>query len=192
MKKSRKKKSDKIRIIILEGESNRHFFKQLKQTYGKNEEWGISLLKAENLNFGKINREIEASIEVLKYREVWLVMDLKTRKPGTERDFANRKVITAYYRQHVAIPEKVGYIVMVLDLECWLLLYFSKHNNTETIKDSEKKLKELMGVGSSSSKIITAKRLIQKPDFWKKLISNKDKNKSFSDFLDKAGITGER
>ena len=75
MKKSRKKKSDKIRIIILEGESDRYFFKQLKQTYSK-KEWEISLLKAESLNFSKIKRKIKASIDDMEYKEVWLAMDL--------------------------------------------------------------------------------------------------------------------
>ena len=187
MKQSRKKKNNKIRIIILEGESDKHFFKELKKQFDI-KKFDISPLLKEGLNFKKINREVKASIEVLEYKEVWLVMDLKTRKPGSEKDYTTKHEIIADYRMKIQEQDKVDYIVMVLDLECWLLLYFSRHNNTETIKNSKKKLKKVMGIRGSLSETITVKRLMKKTDFWEKLLSNKGKNKSFLDFSNKIGI----
>lgn len=186
MQKNKKSKSNKVRIIILEGESDHIFFSDFKKKFDKRE-FDISKLEKEGLNYSKINRLVARDFDVFGYKEVWLVMDLKTQKPGFERNFSKREELIEAYRQRIKYkePGKVDYIVMVQDLECWLLLYYQGYSNTETIKDAEIKLKTEMKIKGTLSKPLIVKRLIQKTDFWDKLKDNKKRNKSFALFLDK-------
>jgi hypothetical protein len=178
-------KNNKIRIIILEGETDTIFFNAFKKEFDR-KMWDISTIDAKNLNFPKIKREIKASLKVLNYKEVWLVMDLKTQKKKTIKDYSSREEMVADYKKNLENPGMVDYIVIVRDLECWLLLYFSRHKNTQTVKDSKKELNGLMEKQKTITKIAIAQRLTKKKDFWDKLVQNKDKNESFRDFFAKA------
>jgi hypothetical protein len=175
-------KKDKIRLIILEGESDKHFFSQFKKAFDQRM-LDISLLKAENLNFHRISREIKASLKVMKYKEVWLVIDLKTQKGGTINYYSTPNDMIADYKKNLKHTGSLNYVIMVQDLECWLLLYFSKHGNTQTISNSEETLKKLMNIKGTISKKIIVQRLTAKSDFWEKLLQNRHRNKSFHDFL---------
>ena len=82
-KKKTRKKKNKIRLILLEGPSDKLFFESFKKKYCK-DKIDVSLLEALGKKFTKINRAIEFSRH-LGYKEIWLVMDLKTQKSGTDR-----------------------------------------------------------------------------------------------------------
>lgn len=122
------------------------------------------------------------------YETVWLIMDLKTQKLGTENYYSNKKELIAAYKKNLksvkTASQKTSFAVMVKDLECWELVYFDKYNNTETIDDAEKEIKRIMGIKGTVSKDTLSQRLLKKPDFWEKLIQNKHKNQSLNDFVD--------
>jgi hypothetical protein len=141
-----------------------------------------------NLNFHRMDREIESSLKTLGYKEVWLVMDLKSRKIGTTtKNYSTPKEMMGDYKKNLKNLVNVDYVIMVQDLECWLLLYYSKpgRKNTETIKNAEQELRRSMKLNVSISKVTTVRRLTRNIDFWEKLRQNRSKNKSFNDFLEK-------
>jgi hypothetical protein len=181
-----KRKADKIQLIILEGNSDEHFFKKYKEKF-RLRMLEIALI-GKNLNFHKIDKTIEFSLKELGYKEVWLVMDLKSRKIGTNnQNYSSPKEMIGDYKKNLKNLEKVDYVIMVQDLECWLLLYYPelKNKNTESINSAEKVLKRAMGSKESISKTTAVKRLTNNNDFWTKLLQNSDKNKSFKAFLEK-------
>jgi hypothetical protein len=177
-------KKNKIRVLILEGESDKQFFLEFKKHF-HHKSLDISLLKAKNLNFNKIQKEINVSLKVLKFKEVWLVVDLKTQSQKTGRHFTSTKELTTDYKQQLENTGPIDFVVMVKDLECWLLLYFSKFPDTQRIDDSEKQIKQLMDIKGTFSKIEIVHRLTRKNDFWETVIKNKNQNKSFAKFLEK-------
>ncbi|MCP5108645.1 MAG: RloB domain-containing protein [bacterium] len=182
-KLNRKNKKNKIRLIILEGESEKHFYNSFKEKYAR-EKVDVFLL-GENKNFRKIDDNIKISINVLGYKQVWLVLDLKTQKSGTERHYRDKKELLTEYRKNLKQFNSSVLIVVIQDLECWLLLYFNKYPNTETIDDAEKRIKKLMEYEHKAiGKPQMARMLLKKPDFWDKLITYKNKNKSFRKFLE--------
>jgi hypothetical protein len=181
------RKKDKIRLVILEGQSDQHFFSEFKRNFDRRE-LEIQLLKKEGLNFEKIGRAVEANLNVLGYKEVWLVMDLKTQKVGSQKNYDTAEEMIKDYKHNLKNLDGIDYVVMVQDLECWLLVYFSKYENTETIHDAEGRIKKLMDIKSSISKNIVVRRLTKKPDFWNKLLKNRRKNRSLSHFFDKARL----
>ena len=87
------------------------------------------------------------------------------------------------YEKHLDEFKSSHMVVMIQDLECWLLLYFNKYNNTETINNAEDKVKQYMEIKGKIGKPLVTQALLKKPDFWDRLIKYKDKNKSFRDFL---------
>jgi hypothetical protein len=181
-----KYKANKIRLIILEGESDRHFFEEFKKKFHLRL---LDIIKiGKNLNFHRIDREIESSLKTLGYKEVWLVMDLKSRKIGTtNKNYSTPKEMMGDYKKNLKNLVNVDYVIMVQDLECWLLLYYPKtgRKNTETIKNAEQELRRSMKLKESISKVTTVRRLTRNIDFWEKLRQNSYKNKSFNDFLEK-------
>jgi hypothetical protein len=182
----KKHKANKIRLIILEGESDKHFFDGFKKKFHLRL---LDIIKiGKNLNFHRIDREIESSLKTLGYKEVWLVMDLKSRKIGTTtKNYSTPKEMMGDYKKNLKNLVNVDYVIMVQDLECWLLLYYSKpgRKNTETIKNAEQELRRSMKLNVSISKVTTVRRLTRNIDFWEKLRQNRYKNKSFNDFLEK-------
>lgn len=186
MSKATKKKykANKIRLVILEGRSDKHFFDKFKKKFH------LRLLDVgligKNLNFHKIDREIEPSLKTLGYKEVWLVMDLKSRKIGTtNKNYSTPKEMMGDYKKNLKNLVNVDYVIMVQDLECWLLLYFPKPGrmNTESVNNAEQELKKSMKLNESLSKVTVVERLTRNIDFWEKLQQNRYKNKSFNDFL---------
>jgi hypothetical protein len=180
-KKKSGQKKNKIRLILLEGQSDKLFFDSFKKKYGENK-IDISLLPAMNQNFKKINREIDSSGD-LGYKEIWLVMDLKTQKPRTERHYQDKAELLKDYERNLKKFKSSDMVVIIQDLECWLLLYFNKYNNTETINNAENKIKQYLEIKGNIGKPLVTQTLLKKPDFWNKLIEYKNKNKSFRDFL---------
>ena len=185
-----KYKANKIRLIILEGESDRHFFEEFKKKFHLRL---LDIIKiGKNLNFRRIDREIEFSMKTLGYKEVWLVMDLKSQKIGTtNKNYSTSKEMMGDYKKNLKNLVNVDYVIMVQDLECWLLLYFPKTGrmNTETITNAEQELRREMqpneSTSKSISKVTTVRRLTRNIDFWEKLRQNRSRNKSFNDFLEK-------
>jgi hypothetical protein len=188
-----KYKANKIRLIILEGESDRHFFEEFKKKFHLRL---LDIIKiGKNLNFRRIDREIESSLKTLGYKEVWLVMDLKSRKIGTtNKNYSTPKEMMGDYKKNLKNLVNVDYVIMVQDLECWLLLYFPKPGrmNTESIKNAEQELRRAMKLKESLSKVTTVRRLTRNIDFWEMLQQNKSKNKSFNDFLEKVNSAYNR
>ena len=184
---SRKKsnyKNNKIRLIILEGESEKHFYNAFKEKYAR-EKIDVFLL-SENKNFKKIDDNIKISLDELGYKQVWLVLDLKTQKSGTERYYRDKEELLAEYQGKLKKFSTSVFIVVIQDLECWLLLYYNKYPDTERINDAEKQLKKLMGYEHRGiGKPQITRILLKRSDFWEKLNENKDKNKSFRDFLER-------
>ncbi|MCP4156433.1 MAG: hypothetical protein GY757_52455 [bacterium] len=181
-----KRKSDKVRLIILEGESDKHFFMEFKKRFNLRSLEPVLLGK--NLNFHRIDREIKFSLDALGYKEVWLVMDLKSQKIGTtDKIYSSTKEMIRDYKLNLKNLDHVDYIVMVQDLEGWLLLYYATpgRKNTENVKNTEKKLRRAMNTNESISKVTMVKRLTRNRDFWEILRSNRQKNKSFNYFLEK-------
>jgi hypothetical protein len=174
-------KKNKIRLILLEGPSDKLFFESFKKKYGENK-LDVLLLPASNQNFNKINRQVDISRD-LGYSQTWLVVDLKTQKPGTKRHYLDKNELLRDYEKHLDEFKSSHMVVMIQDLECWLLLYFNKYNNTETINNAEDKIKQYMEVRGKIGKPLVTQTLLKKPDFWDRLIKNKNKNKSFRDFL---------
>ena len=180
-KKKSGQKKNKIRLILLEGPSNKLFFVSFKKKYGENK-IDVLLLEAKNQDFNKINRLINISRD-LGYNQTWLVMDLKTQKPGTERYYQDKNELLKNYEKHLDKIKSSDMVVMIQDLECWLLLYFDKFNNTETINNAEDKIKQYLEIKENIGKPQVTQTLLKKPNFWEKLIKYKNKNKSFRDFL---------
>jgi len=181
-KQKSKYKKNKIRLIILEGESEKQFYNSFKEKYAR-EKVDVFLL-GENKNFGKIDDNIKISINVLGYKQVWLVLDLKTQKSGTKRYYQDKTELLTEYRKKLKQFDSSVLIVVIQDLECWLLLYFNKFPNTEKINDAEKRIKKLMGHDHRGiGKPQITKMLLKKPDFWDKLITYKNNNNSFREFL---------
>ncbi|MCP4216176.1 MAG: hypothetical protein GY765_16125 [bacterium] len=174
-------KKNKIRLILLEGESDRLFFNAFKNQYAR-DLFDVSLLKAQNQNFNKIRKELDISRKVFKYKAVWLVMDLKTQKMGTRRHYESCRELLLEYEEKLKGYDTSDMVIMVRDLECWVLLYFDKYSDTERIDDAEKKLSQLMA-GNSGSKPRVLQRLMKKNDFWERLFKNKSNNKSFCEFI---------
>lgn len=188
-----KHKANKIRLIILEGRSDKHFFEEFKKKFHLRL-LDIGLI-GKNLNFHKIDREIESSVKTLGYKEVWLVMDLKSRKIGTTtKNYSTPKEMRGDYKKNLKNLVNVDYVIMVQDLECWLLLYYPKpgRKNTESIKNAVQELRRSMKLKESISKVTTVRRLTRNIDFWEKLRQNKYKNKSFNDFLEKVNSAFNR
>lgn len=182
-KKKPGQKRNKIRLILLEGPSDKLFFVSFKEKYGENK-IDVLLMEAKGQDFKKITRQINSSRD-LGYKETWLVMDLKTQKPGTERYYQDKDELLKYYEKHLDLDKfkASDMVVMIQDLECWLLLYFNKFNNTETINNAEDKIKQYLEIKENIGKPQVTQALLKKPDFWDKLIEYKNKNKSFRDFL---------
>ena len=182
----RKRKSNKIRLIILEGESDRHFFLEFKKKFHPH--FLEIVLLGKNLNFHRIDREIKFSLDTLGYKEVWLVMDLKSQEIGTTaKNYSTTKEMVRDYKANLKNLGHVDYVIMVQDLECWLLLYYSPHggNDTGNVRNAEKELRRAMDLRESISKVTMVKRLTHKSDFWETLQRNRKNNKSFNDFLEK-------
>jgi len=182
-KKKPAQKKNKIRLILLEGPSDKLFFVSFKERYGENK-IDVLLLEAKTRDFKKINRLINISRD-LGYKETWLVMDLKTQKPGTERYYQDKDELIKDYEKHPDLDKfkASDMVVMIQDLECWLLLYFNKFNNTETINNAGDKIKQYLEIKENIGKPQVTQALLKKPDFWDRLIEYKNKNKSFRDFL---------
>lgn len=182
-KQKSKYKKNKIRLIILEGEAEKPFYDSFKEKYAR-EKIDVFLL-GKGKNFKKIDDNIKISINILGYKQVWLVLDLKTQKSGTERYYRDKKELLTEYREHLKQFDASVFIVVIQDLECWLLLYFNKYPNTETIFDAEKRIKKLMGHDHRGiGKPQITKMLLKKSDFWDTLIKYKSKNNSFREFLE--------
>ena len=182
-KQKRQHKKNKIRLIILEGESEKHFYNSFKEKYA-GEKVDVFLL-GENKNFKKIDDNIKMSIRELGYKQVWLVVDLKTQKSGSERHYRDEKELLTEYRENLKQFNTSVLIVVIQDLECWLLLYFNKYPNTEIINDAGKRVKKLMGHDHKGiGKPQITKMLLKKSDFWDTLIKYKSKNNSFRKFLE--------
>jgi hypothetical protein len=180
-KKKPGQKKDKIRLILLEGPSDKLFFVSFKEKYAENK-IDVLLLEAKARDFKKITRLIKSSRD-LGYKETWLVMDLKTQKPGTERHYQDKDELFKDYEKHLDKFKSSDIVVMIQDLECWLLLYFNKFNNTETINNAEDKIKQYLEIKENIGKPQVTQALLKKLDFWDKLIEYKNKNKSFRDFI---------
>lgn len=180
-KKKFNHKKNKIRLIILEGKSDEYFYKSFKEKYDQREIDVFLLGKGQN--FKRINDSIENSIKYLGYKQVWLVLDLKTQKKGTERYYLDKEELLKEYEENLKNYNLSDIVVMIQDLESWLLLYFNKYKNTETIKNAEDRIKQLMEIKGLTSKPQVTQWLLKKTDFWDKLIKYKDKNKSFRDFV---------
>ena len=180
-KKKSGQKKNKIRLILLEGPSDKLFFVSFKKKYGENK-IDVLLLEAQNQNLKKINRQINISRD-LGYKQTWLVMDLKTQKPGTQRHYQDKDELLKNYEKHLDKFKSSDMVVMIQDLECWLLLYFNRFNNTETINNAEDKIKQYLEIKENIPKPQVTQALLKKSDFWDKLIEYKNKNKSFRDFL---------
>lgn len=174
-------KKHKIRLILLEGRSDKLFFDSFKKRYGKNK-IDVLLLEAKTQDYNKINKLISFSRD-LGYNQIWLVIDLKTQKPGTEKYFQDKTELLKNYEKKLDRFKSSDIVVMIQDLECWLLLYFNRLNNTETIINAEEKIKQFLEMKETIGKPQLTQCLLKKKDFWDRLIGYKDKNKSFRDFL---------
>ena len=180
-KKGINHKKNKIRLILLEGKSDEHFYKSFKKKYAQRELDVFLLGRVQN--FKKINDNIENSIKDLGYKQVWLVLDLKTQKKGTERYYLDKDELLKEYEENLKNYNLSDMVVMIQDLESWLLLYFNKYKNTETIKNAESRIKQLMDIKEITSKPQVTQWLLKRTDFWDKLIKYKNKNNSFRDFV---------
>lgn len=97
-KQKNKYKRNKIRLIILEGKSEEQFYNAFKEKYAR-EKVDVFLL-GKGKNFKDIDDNIKISLNILGYKQVWLVMDLKTQKSGTERYYRDKNELVTCNPQH--------------------------------------------------------------------------------------------
>jgi hypothetical protein len=183
-KQKRQYKKNRIRLIILEGKSDEDFYNSFKRKFDLKK---IDVFRlGRNKNFNEIDENIKINIEHWGYKEVWLVVDLKTQRSGTQRYYRDKNELLAEYREKLKQFNRSEFIVQIQDLESWLLLYYNKYQNTETIDDAEKEIKNLIGSDhKGNGKLQITRLLLKKPNFWDNLIRHKKKNNSFREFLER-------
>lgn len=182
-------------LIIVEGESDYIFIDGLRKFSTKYQIYEVKPTskggrKTEILNSNYMQKMLEDAIDD-KYKEIFILLDLKTQKPNTKIHFQDCKELKDYYIDDILknnlYDNKVKVIIAIKELECWELLSFY-NSNTESLDDCESKINKRFGGKNNLSKTQIAQSVVAKRKNIENIIKNQDFNKSLQYFLNKTDL----